>query len=102
MRSLIVIIALLLACIVATVAEAGIFFRRDGSRRTPIRSALRLAAAPVRAIAANREARGAPILLPRLRRTADCGPCGNGGKAATTRKAPSCYWQNGKLVCPVK
>lgn len=94
-----VLIALLIACIVATAAEAGIIFRRDGSARTPVRTILKAAAAPVRAVANNREARGAPLLFPRLRRSA-CGSCGT--QAAAPAKAPSCYWQNGRLICPVK
>lgn len=64
------------AFIAMAVAEvdAGLFFRRDGSRRTPLVTAARVVAAPVRAVAEARAAAGRPVLFPRLRAAAcvDC------------------------------
>jgi len=66
-------------------AEAGLFFRRDGSRRTPLRTAAGAVRQVVENTASRRAARGAPVIFPGLRAAAvcstgaeACGPCSAG------------------------
>lgn len=92
-------------------AEAGLFFRRDGSRRTPLRTV----AAGVRQVVANtaarRQARGAPVLFPQLRAAAvcstgaeACGPCsaGSGSTYCNTAdclaEAEAAFHRGGNLL----
>jgi hypothetical protein len=53
-------------------AEAGLFFRRDGSRRTPLRTAAGAVRQVVENTASRRAARGAPVIFPGLRAAAIC------------------------------
>lgn len=106
MKAYVLIIGILAAAAAVSCAlttEAGIFFRRcDGAPRTPVRTILRAAAAPVKAVAERRESRGAPVVFPRLRRAAaGSGSCSTAA-AAKGGSCPGGYWQNGKLICPVK
>ncbi len=65
-------------------AEAGLFFRRDGAARQPVRTV-------AAAIASRRQARGAPIVFPRLHAaalqssgTASCGSTSSTSSACTS------------------
>jgi len=71
----------------APTAEAGLFFRRDGSARQPVRRV-------VAAIAERREARGAVAVFPRMRSAAlACGStaCGSEYSTAAACASGDCY-----------
>lgn len=62
-------------------AEAGLFFRRDGAARQPLRTV-------AAAVAARRDARGAAIIFPRLHaaasRSSNAGSCGSPSSACAS------------------
>ena len=62
-------------------AEAGLFFRRDGAARQPVRTV-------AAAIASRRQARGAPIVFPRLHAAAlQSSGAASGGSTGSTASA---------------
>lgn len=91
-------------------ADAGLFFRRCGEPRTPIRTAARavgaVARAPVAAVGAwsrSRAARGLPAVFPAVAAAAGATSCGSCGVAsAESAAAPTCrVLPDGSVVCEV-
>lgn len=80
-------IAAVVLLLVAAEGSAGLFFRRDGNPRQPVRATVQAARNVVQNVAARRESRGAVAVLPRVRSAAlaqggavgsSCGSCSAG------------------------